>query len=50
MLSISRRFKSYVGIKNYKPKLKRWINNFDFIDLNEADQSINWDKVPVVKL
>ena len=49
-LSLPRRFKSYVGIKNCKPKLERWLNDFDFIDLNQADQSINWDKVPVVKL
>lgn len=49
-LSLPRRFKSYIGIKNCKPKLEKWLNNFDFIDLNQADQSINWDKVPVVKL
>ena len=49
-LSYSRRFKSYVGIKNCKPKLERWINDFDFIDLNQADQLINWNQVPVIKL
>ena len=49
-LSLSRYFKSYVGIKKCKSKLEKWLNNFDFIDLNEADQSINWDKVPEVKL
>ena len=49
-LSLPRRFKSYVGIKNCKPKLERWINDFDFIDLNQADQLINWNQVPVVKL
>jgi polysaccharide deacetylase family protein (PEP-CTERM system associated) len=49
-LPIHRRFKSYVGIKKCKPKLEKWLNDFDFIDLNLADQSINWDQVPVVKL
>ncbi|MDC1109331.1 polysaccharide deacetylase family protein [Flavobacteriaceae bacterium] len=49
-LSMQRRFKSYVGIKNCKSKLERWLNDFDFIDLNTADKKINWDKVPVVKL
>jgi len=49
-LSLPRRFKSYVGIKNCKPKLKRWINDFDFIDLNQADQLINWNQVPLIKL
>ena len=49
-LSPARRFKSYVGIKKCKPKLERWLNDFDFTDLNHADQSINWSQVPIVKL
>ena len=49
-LSLPRRFKSYVGIKNCKPKLERWLNDFDFMDLNQADQSINWNHVPNIKL
>jgi len=49
-LSLPRRFKSYVGIKNCKSKLEKWLSDFDFVDLNQADQSINWDKVPVIKL
>lgn len=49
-LSLQRRFKSYLGIKNCKPKLEKWLNSFDFMDLNHADESINWDKVPVIKL
>ena len=49
-LSLTRRFKSYVGIKNCKHKLERWLNDFEFIDLNQADKSINWDLVPEIKL
>lgn len=49
-LSLPRRFKSYVGIKNCKFKLERWLNDFQFIDLDEANQIINWDQVPVIKL
>ena len=49
-LSRARRFKSYVGIKECRSKLEKWLNDFDFIDLNLADQSINWNHVPVVKL
>jgi polysaccharide deacetylase family protein (PEP-CTERM system associated) len=49
-LSLSRRFKSYVGLKKCKSKLELWLNDFDFIDLNHADQSINWDNVPLIKL
>ena len=49
-LSLSRRFKSYIGIKNCKHKLEQWLSDFEFIDLSQADKSINWDQVPVVKL
>ena len=48
-LSIKRRFKSYVGIKNCKSKLEQWLRDFDFVDLNQADKLINWDEVPIVK-
>ena len=49
-LSILRRFKSYVGIKSCKPKLEQWLCDFDFIDLNQANQSINWNQVPSIKI
>jgi peptidoglycan-N-acetylglucosamine deacetylase len=49
-LSLTRRFKSYVGIKNCKPKLEKWLSNFEFIDLDQADRSIDWDQVPIVNL
>lgn len=49
-LSLPRYFKSYVGIKNCKPKLAQWLNDFDFIDLDKADKSINWRQVPIIKL
>ena len=49
-LSLPRRFKSYVGIKKCKPKLEKWLRSFDFIDLNQADQTINWNHVPEIKL
>ena len=49
-LSIPRRFKSYVGLKQCKPKLERWLEDFIFIDLKTANQEINWDKVPVVRI
>jgi peptidoglycan-N-acetylglucosamine deacetylase len=49
-LSLARYFKSYVGIKNCKSKLERWLSDFDFIDLNQADRSINWNQVPKIKL
>lgn len=49
-LSLSRRFKSYVGLRTCKSKLDKWLLDFDFVDLNKADQLINWDHVPLIKL
>ena len=39
-----------MNLKNCKIKLEKWLNNFDFVDLNEADKSIDWNKAPVIKL
>ena len=44
-LSSFRRFKSYVGIKKCKIKLEKWINDFTFTDIEQANKSINWDEV-----
>ncbi len=42
-LSTSRRFKSYVGLKACESKLRKWINDFDFIDLNQAIAQVDWE-------
>ncbi len=49
-LSPIRLFKSYVGLKSCKPKLEKWLNDFDFIDLIEATNSIDWNNAYVVNL
>ena len=49
-LSVSRKFKSYVGLKNAEKKLTNWLRDFQFIDINKADNLINWNKVKVIKL
>ncbi len=46
-LSATRRFKSYVGISGAEKKLRRWLSEFEFTDIAEADHNIEWDKVPV---
>lgn len=43
-LSSIRRFKSYVGLKSCRPKLEKWLNDFDFIDISKADTLINWSQ------
>ena len=50
MAVISKQFKSYVGLKNCRPKLERWLSDFDFIDLNTANDKISWDDAPTVQL
>lgn len=49
-LSASRRFKSYVGLKACEPKLRKWIKDFDFIDLNQAIAQIDWETTSRVDL
>ena len=49
-LSILRKFKSYYGLKTSYKKLNLWINDFNFIDLRSADEQIDWNKVPKIKI
>jgi hypothetical protein len=49
-LSAFRRFKSYVGLKGSMDKLDRLLYDFDFIDLNEANKSIDWSKSKTITL
>ena len=49
-LSLSRKFKSYVGLSSCMNKLEKWTSEFQFTDLRGADKSINWSKVPILKL
>lgn len=49
-LSHARKFKSYVGLKGAEKKLDKWLRDFEFVDIQTADNLINWEKVPVVNL
>lgn len=49
-LSLKRRFKSYYNLSKSYSKLKQLIYDFDFIDLREADNKIDWGNVPIVDL
>ena len=49
-LSLTRKFKSYVGLKNSETKLKKWLKDFDFTDIESANKKINWDKAKIVNL
>ena len=49
-LSLVRRFKSYYGLGSAFSKLERLIDDFEFIDIDEADKRINWDLAKNVEL
>lgn len=49
-LSRIRKFKSYVGLKNSKQKFQKLLNDFEFVDIQTADQMVDWETVPEVKI
>lgn len=49
-LPLKRRFKSYVGLKGAEKKLCRFLTDFHFTDIHEADKMVNWTKAPVIEL
>jgi hypothetical protein len=49
-LSLVRRFKSYCGLSSAFRKLNRLLEDFEFIDLKTAEESIDWGGVPVVEV
>lgn len=49
-LPITRKFKSYVGLKGAEQKLRRFLSDYPFSDLATAAALIDWDLAPIVKL
>jgi len=49
-LSLQRKFKSYVGLKHAENKLKKWLFDFNFVDVYEAESQIDWNKVNKIYL
>lgn len=41
-LPLARKFKSYVGLKGAADKFRRWLTDFDFVDVGTADKMIDW--------
>ncbi len=48
-LPFKRRLKSYYGLKNSFVKFQRLLADFSFVNINEAESLINWNKVRIVK-
>ena len=49
-ISLSRYFKSYVGLSTSKNKISKLFKDFEFITVGEACNRIDWTKTPVHRL
>lgn len=44
-----RKFKSYVGLKSSFPKFQKYLKDFEFVNITEANNLISWDNTRVIK-
>lgn len=49
-LPSTRKFKSYIGLKGAENKLRKYLKEFQFIDIATAEKQIDWKKVPRVRI
>jgi len=49
-LPLSRKFKSYVGLKKAFSKFQSLLNDFEFVNVKKADGMIDWDKSRTIEL
>lgn len=49
-LPLSRRFKSYVGVQTAANKLRKYLSDFDFVDVKTAAKMVDWKNAPLVSL
>lgn len=49
-LSLSRKFKSYYGLKNAETKFRKWLTEFEFTDLQTFDKKYDWSKTNQINL
>lgn len=49
-LPLRRKFKSYVGIKGAWKKWNHLLDDFEFVNMEQADQMIDWGRARVVEL
>jgi len=48
--ALARYFKNYVGLNTCFKKFTKYIYDFDFCSVKEADAKINWDELPVIHM
>jgi hypothetical protein len=49
-LPLHRKFKSYVGLKSAFAKFERLLDDFEFINIKEADKIIDWSGAKTIKI
>jgi hypothetical protein len=49
-LPLKRKFRSYVGLKTAESKLRRYLTDFSFTDIRQADAQVDWSKARVFSL
>ena len=49
-LPLARKFKSYVGLRGAADKLRKYLSDFDFVDVKTAAVMVDWSKAPVVSI
>lgn len=49
-LPLKRRLMSYTGLHGAGQKFERLVSEFDFVNIEEAEKLVEWDKAPVIAL
>lgn len=49
-LPLTRKFKSYVGIKGAFKKFQSLLDDFEFVNLEQADEIINWKEIEIIDI
>ena len=49
-LSLSRKFKSYIGLKKAENKLRKFLTDFKFIDIGTANKCFDWTNSEIIRL
>ena len=49
-LPLNRKFKSYVGLRTSFHKFQCYLNDFDFVNVTQAEERINWSEVRIINL
>jgi polysaccharide deacetylase family protein (PEP-CTERM system associated) len=49
-LSVTRKFKSYYGLKGSFLKFQYYLSDFDFLSIEQASRNVNWSTVPRLKI